>query len=389
MNNKVTFILVISIGMILAFLTAGETFYNTWIFLLIILAINYFIVRKNIKKIDSNFVINKETHIVSEEVKFKYILVNKSIVPIYKAKVNLILSKEFGSITSEVENISFKANQIIELKRSFICEKRGYYEIGKLEAEVRDLFSFFTKKKMLDKSINIKVYPKVVDISKFESRLNGFLGNVKSNRRSIDDFTNIKSNREYVIGDSPKNINFKLSARGEKTYIKEYYDSTYLDLVIVVDAFFNEDDRNISEELCISVSLSIAKYILESNGQLQYMLSDKSNTNLKLNNLSDFSTLLENVVTRTFNGEKSLNHYLGNILRNIRKTSDFIVITRHIDEDLVGKLISMQNRGSNIILYIVDDRKENNSVDGPIKSMTMKLESNEIRIYFIKELDQL
>lgn len=389
MNNKVTFILVISIGMILAFLTAGETFYNTWIFLLIILAINYFIVRKNIKKIDSNFVINKETHIVFEEVKFKYILVNKSIVPIYKAKVNLILSKEFGSITSEVENISFKANQIIELKRSFICEKRGYYEIGKLEAEVRDLFSFFTKKKMLDKSINIKVYPKVVDISKFESRLNGFLGNVKSNRRSIDDFTNIKSNREYVIGDSPKNINFKLSARGEKTYIKEYYDSTYLDLVIVVDAFFNEDDRNISEELCISVSLSIAKYILESNGQLQYMLSDKSNTNLKLNNLSDFSTLLENVVTRTFNGEKSLNHYLGNILRNIRKTSDFIVITRHIDEDLVGKLISMQNRGSNIILYIVDDRKENNSVDGPIKSMTMKLESNEIRIYLIKELDQL
>lgn len=389
MNNKRTFLIILVMSMILSFITGGKTFYNTWIFLLIILGLNYFIIKNNIKKIDSNFVINRETHIVSEEVKFKYILVNKSIVPVHRAKINLMLSKEFGFISSEVENLSFRANQIIELKRSFICEKRGYYEIGKLEAEVSDIFGFFIKKKILDKSINIKVYPKVVEVDKFDSRLSGFLGNVKSNKSSMDDFTNVKSIREYNVGDNPKNIHFKLSAKGAKTFIKEYYDSNYLDLIILVDGFFSEDITSKSEEICVSTSLSIAKYILEKAGEVQYILSSKSNLNTKLSSISAFSNLLENVVTSKFDGEKSLDHYLRNILRNIRKTSDFIIITRYMDELIVEMLITMRSRGSNVSLYLVVYDKNVDGRNRDEQSMLLSLEQNGISTYLVEDLDQL
>jgi len=375
--------------MILSFITGGKTFYNTWIFLLIILGLNYFIVKNNIKKIDSNFVVNRATHIVSEEVKFKYILVNKSLVPIQMAKVNLMLSKKIGFISSEVENLSFRANQIIELKRSFICEKRGYYELGKLEVEIRDVFGFFIKRKILDKSISIKVYPRVVEIDNIDNTLSGFLGNVNSNRPSMDDFTNVKSIREYNIFDNPKNIHFKLSAKGVKTFIKEYYDSNYLDITIIVDGFFSENTKNKSEEMCVSVSLSIAKYILEKAGEVQYILSSKSNLNTKLSSVSSFSNLLEKVVTSKFDGEKSLDYFLGNILRKIRKNSDFIIVTRYIDELIVEKIITMQSRGSSVSIYLVDYTEMVDVIKRDTQSMILSLEQNGISTYLVEDLDQL
>ncbi|MGB3365909.1 MAG: DUF58 domain-containing protein [Acidaminobacteraceae bacterium] len=389
MNNKGTFLIIIFMSMILSFITGGKTFYNTWIFLLIILGLNYIIVKKNIKNIDSNFVINREIHIVSQEVKFKYILVNKSLIPIHMAKVNLILSKEFGFISSEVENVSFRSNQIIELKRSFICEKRGYYELGKLEVEIRDVFSLFIKRKILDKSISIKVYPRIVEIDHIDTGLSGFLGNVKSNRPSMDDFTNVKSIREYNIFDNPRNIHFKLSAKGDKTYIKEYYDSNYLDIIIIVDGFSSENSKNESEEMCVSISLSIAKYVLDKAGEVQYILNSKSNLNTKLTSISDFSNLLEKLVTSKFDGDKCLDYFLGNISRNIRKNSDFIIVTRYIDELIVEKIITMQSRGSNVSIYLIDYTEMSDVIERDRQSMILSLEQNGISIYLVGNLDQL
>lgn len=383
MSSKKSLIIILLLSSLLAFVTGGQTFYNSCIFVSVILSLNYGLVKNNIKKIDSNFVINREIHEVSDQVKFKYILVNKSIIPVYLAKINLILSKEFGILSSQVEDVSFKSNEIIELRRSFICEKRGYYEIGKLELSVSDLFGFFTKKRILDKSIYIKVYPKIVEIKNIETQVGGFLGNIRSSKSANDDFTNIRSIREYQIGDNPKNIHFKLSARMGKNYVKQFYASNYLDLIVLVDGFSNLEKNNSTEEKCISVSLSISKYILENLGELQYILNSKSNLNSKLKDISSFTNLIEDLVASSFEGDIELKDCLGNICRNIEKTSNFIIICRTIDESTHEKLKDMK-KNNNISIYLVDYIEEKES-----KLILEDLEISGISIHYIYDLNQL
>lgn len=396
MNNKRMLLIIFITSLFLAFITGGRSFYNTAIFLLIIFAINYFLVKNNLKKIDSNFAINREEHLVLEEVKFKYILVNKSIIPLHRAKINLILSKEFAMLSSETEILSFKANQIIELKRSFIIEKRGYYEIGKLELEVSDVFGIFVKRRELDKSINIKVYPRIKKLDKLKNEMSAFLGNVESNKSSLDDFTNIKSLREYVVGDNPRNIHFKLSARAGKTFVKNYYDSNYRELVILVDGELNAENisdskkSNKSEELCVSLSLSISRYILENSGEIQYILTNKSNLNRKYKSIDAYSSLLEVLMLSAFDGEKSLNNYLGNILHNIRKTSSFLIVSRVMNEAIHDKLLSLKKQGSYICFYLVDVSYQKNSLlSKELEYLFLSLKASGISVFIIGDLDQL
>ena len=105
MKNKLYLLVILTLSLILAFVTGADTFYRAFIFILIVVIFNYILVIQNIKKIDSNFIINKETHSVGDPVKFEYILVNKSIIPIYNSKLTLILSKDFGYMDIESESL--------------------------------------------------------------------------------------------------------------------------------------------------------------------------------------------------------------------------------------------------------------------------------------------
>ena len=380
MENKKLFIIIFLMALSLYFITGGRAFYNLSMLVLVVLLLNYLIVRNNIRKIDSNFVINREEHVVLDEISFKYILVNKSIVPIYNSSVNLVLSEDFGLFSTRLEDMSFRPNQIIELKRKFIAKRRGYYKIGKLEVQVSDLFNIFRKKRELDKSIYIKIYPKIIDFERLKEDYSGALGSINSSISSLNDFTNIRSFREYQIGDNLKNIHYKLSARNKKLYVKEFYESNYIDYTIITDGSFREKLRISSEEKSISISLSIAKYILSRSGQVQYIISNKSSLKQSLKNMEDFKLLYERILDSYFDSEISLGDYLKNYLRSMVTKTRFIIITSEIDKKLVGSLISMKNQANKIILYLIDcsDREV-------YRELILALESNDIRVLYIDE----
>jgi hypothetical protein len=167
--------------------------------------------------------------------------------------------------------------------------RRGYYQIGPLSLTTGDLFGFVAEQKLAVPTSHLTVYPRIHPLSELglPSRLP--FGTIASHQRLFDDPARPMGVREYQSGDSPRQINWKVTAHTQQLMVKTYQPAISLETAIVLNlhpAGFEAAWRSTVMEWSIELAASLAAHLAEqrqavgllTNGQDLWRHDDELST---------------------------------------------------------------------------------------------------------------
>lgn len=151
------------------------------------------------------------------------VIVNRKFLPLTALQIsfyvhrNLSFTEKENTITTDnnyrTDIFSVMSYEKIQRSIPFECKRRGYYRIEKMSVLSHDLF--FKNKSALQMPVNtgLYVYPKPVDTTRLDVPFKKMMGTIITRRYAFTDPFEFRGIRQYMTGDSLKDVNWKASAR--------------------------------------------------------------------------------------------------------------------------------------------------------------------------------
>ena len=158
------------------------------------------------------------------------------------------------------------SGQVAQVSYQIATQRRGGLVLGPAIVEVADPLGLSRRSKNLGLSTTITVYPRSVDIKIADPKTDSgeLIDAMKRAMRYQPTSSEFRSMREYSIGDDPRRINWKVSAKREDLVVNEY------ETEIAIDTYITLDTRTRSYstegfERAVSVAASFAQSIANQN----------------------------------------------------------------------------------------------------------------------------
>lgn len=285
---------------------------------------------------------------------------NNSIFPvpyveIKSSLVAKILPRDRGDI------ISLGVNAQKFIKKAFVINTRGQYYLGEISSSISDVLGVFSYKKNFKYKKIIKVYPKIYDLNSVRivgANLREFnTNNIRAYNKGPESAETIKNIREYRRGDSYKRINWKVTAKHGKLFVKEYDSSESPRIHVFLDlrkSGFVLDKDGENEEAIVEFYLSLVRYIIQRNGNCQSIIINNTVKASDIVGESSLELLKEQMVTTFSSGSGNLSGYMKKFLCEINKKSAVVVVTSNITRDNLDYLVSLKQEGYEINLFYLN-----------------------------------
>lgn len=166
--------------------------------------------------------------------------------------------------------------------------------------------------------------------------------------------------REYALGDELKHLDWKVYARTDRFFIREFEQETNLRLYLLLDAsgsmsYAGEKSALSKFEACSTIAASLSYLTLRQGDSVG--ISCFSNRLVKSiparNSLSHLNVILEEIEAMHPQGETTLSQALETVAHAVRKRSLFILISDLFDEEeLVLKALKFLKFKKNEVLVI-------------------------------------
>jgi uncharacterized protein (DUF58 family) len=158
---------------------------------------------------------------------------NKSLFPVHYVYV----SESPGGFIPVTEGkfvLNLVKRQRVRLSYSLKSQVRGEYHLGPITVKSGDPLGLFPWEKKIEDFCRIIIYPGMFRVGYHITQ--GYPGgNIKTNDRTYEDVTRLKSVREYIPGDDIRHISWKLSARLGSLHTKEYLSSLHSPVLLVLN----------------------------------------------------------------------------------------------------------------------------------------------------------
>lgn len=170
--------------------------------------------------------------------------------------------------------------------------------------------------------------------------------------------------RQYMPGDEPKRIDWKVYGRNDRFYIKEYQEETNLRCYILLDKSgsmgFGEKISKL--EYAKYLSASLAYMLLKQKDSVGIATFDKKIEKIIPPSVkkSNFIEILKIIDKAHPSGETSLSNMLYQLAQKTRKRGLIILISDLLDEPLlvIKALRSFRYRKHEILVFHIVDIKE-------------------------------
>lgn len=353
---------------------AYSLFYSTLLSLIISLGYLIYIRRKI--AIEIRF--NKDKLYTKEFCEFTIIIKNYSILPIPYIQI-------FNKTLSDFEK-KFKSDAVIlegdknkRIKGELYFDIRGIYSFEVTEIVMKDFLYIFTTNFILKNSKNISVYPKVYSlIPKVFDGYNEMI-TVNSNRKNVEDESAVRDIRRYRIGDSLRNIHWKLSAKYGELYIKNFdYNSGERCSILLNMNKLDSIENDILEEKSIELCVALVNYLQNKGMKTKVHIKNEENRNFYIEKRGDFIELMEYFLLHKSNGKGKFESFIYDSL-NALDNDTLVIITAALTEDQARAIISIRRIGYNLELIYVN-------VDFKDLSLLQQLKENDIKALSYREL---
>lgn len=147
------------------------------------------------------------------------------------------------------------------------CMGRGVYRFGPVMVRSGDPFGWLVREDLVAAREMLLVYPLVAPLERFELPPRHPFGERATPRRLLEDPLRVAGVRDYMLGDDPRRIHWKATARAGELRSKIYESSSQYRLLILLDInTYKESWMGLDpdlQELTISAAASIATWALE------------------------------------------------------------------------------------------------------------------------------
>ncbi|WP_187117391.1 DUF58 domain-containing protein [Clostridium amazonitimonense] len=253
----------------------------------------------------------------------------------------------------EGEAMSLRFFQNLSYDYHITFRKRGIYDINDFKVNASDLFNFINIEKKIKNRNSIKVYPRIYDLDESISSSNEFSENPFLNKGFLEDIYSVKEMREYRDGDSLKRINWKVSAKLNKLFVKSYEVLSYQEVIILLDMnkdVYEIDKDGLYEESLIDMCVSIVNYISNKGFRVKLHINSKMEKFIEVNTKDDFNKVMEFFVENKSDGVKNYDTFIKTKARESRGNT-MILITSNITESLLKSIEGLKGDGQNITLF--------------------------------------
>lgn len=154
--------------------------------------------------------------------------------------------------------------RVIPLKFSLL----GYYEMTVDHITVRDMLGFADIRKQVSAETGVTIFPKKNTNAALDTvHLAGEMIEADETDRRGNDFSDVSEIREYMPGDRPRDIHWKLYAKKDELMIKQRTAMSDEQLVLVVEFtdILSENDNIVGE------AYSLAQVYVQGNVNLRLM----------------------------------------------------------------------------------------------------------------------
>jgi uncharacterized protein (DUF58 family) len=352
-----------------ALISGGAFQYFLLFAMLSTILFNYFYIQINQKNISHLFFSSTESGTVGEQLRVEYKLTNNGFIPIMNSQVTMFISRRLGDSKYPVENLIFKPFQFTNLKHDITLKHHGYYRLGKIQVDMKDPLRLFSRRVVFDREINLTIYPRIFEIEKFPLPHRELFGNRDVKLKAYEDFTNIKNSREYVPGDSYKKIHWKLTAKTDKLYVKEYNLSASGKVYIYLDCYKENYSEKLlfdQDEKIVEIAGSLVKFYLKNRFEVSLVYLDGNRKKMiGGKSLRQFDLFLKALTGFTPNAEINMTRFLQNETGKLSYGATVVVITPKVDHEMSMLLTQMRRKKFVLQLITLDHLKSHlDQLDG-------------------------
>jgi len=288
----------------------------------------------------------------------------KTILPIPFINVTLgysphLCNKDTYSIKDFPQlRTSMAFEKSLDCTYSFTSKVSGKSSVYIQEAYMYDYLGFFRiRLKNVFSSIDVYITPEVKEIQSSQTLFNNICNSVISNDEEEDikqpDIYSIGStlgylHREYVQGDSPKKINWKLSYKKNKLMVRLDEPSPQSKPCMILDMSISTDNSNrlssiTNFEKLVESSLSLASMCVRNGIECEYILCNCGiSKSFILTSNDDVYNLAVTISHNTEDGEHKLPDEISKL-----KSSEcmYLLFTDVYEGNLKSEINSLKNRG--------------------------------------------
>jgi len=179
---------------------------------------------------------------------------------------------------SRVKLTMLKPNQNKRLQYSFICNRRGYYQLGPTILETGDLFGLHRRYQIAAAPQFLTVYPRIVPLEGYDLASRRPIGEIKMTHRLFEDPTRIAGVRAYQHGDPLNRIHWRATARTGQLHSKIYEASSVAGVTIMMEfrrEAYPRDGEPFRSELAVTAATSIANAVQVMGQQIGFLTNGR------------------------------------------------------------------------------------------------------------------
>ena len=171
-----------------------------------------------------------------------------------------------------------KPNQSKRLQYSFICKRRGYYQLGPTILETGDFFGLHRRYQIAAEPQFLTVYPRIVPLDGYDLASRRPIGEIKMTHRLFEDPTRIAGVRAYQDGDPMNRIHWRATARTGQLHSKIYEASSVAGVTIMMEfrrEAYRRDGEPFRSELAVTAATSIANAVHVMGQQIGFITNGR------------------------------------------------------------------------------------------------------------------
>lgn len=350
---KIKFIILMIAAFIFAYLQGGNLPYSVFygFLLTFLIGLGFIMVHRKWLFVDIKF--EKRIYSSGENDVFTMIVQNNSLIPApYVTIKNKALTLINGRYNGDAISLSLDEGKMIKHEINF--RTRGIYNFGEIQVSFKDLFCLFEVNNNLERDGLIKVYPKIYNIEKTILRGSDIFKNAVSNSSSIEDMYSMKDVRKYQDGDNLKRINWKVSAKYNDLYVRNYDTVSGQEFNIFLD--MNEknyelDGNGLMEEHMVDFCISLINYMVQKEIKTKLFINALTPGNYDVESKEDFDKVMENFLTQKSDGQFEFIKFINSNVHEIASLSGMGIVTGNVNERLTDYLMTLKDKGHNILLF--------------------------------------
>ena len=253
-----------------------------------------------------------------------------------------------------------------------IARQRGRFRLGPVLLRSGDPFGLFRREVEIDETIDITVYPLVVELPDYLPAAALQSGGATLQRRSSLPTATVGGIRDYVQGDSINRISWTATARVGHLMVKEFETDPTADVWIVLDLSerdrrshllptpFHGDDPIMwllnDFEYRIMVACSLARRCLSLGRSVGFIMADDRPIVLTPEHSDrQYGRILELLAEAQSSDGPPIAELLARMMPRFRRDHAVLVVSSEVDESVVPILATMRQRRISPEVMIVGD----------------------------------